>query len=90
MQNYKPAVIAPIRPLAWKPPNAAGVALEKAKRQKKKKNAISNAIKLFTSFDSEIPPLKEEITQKKEKAIHKYIQGNIYNFLRRKQLKAQR
>ena len=36
MQNYKSAVIAPIRPLAWKPPNAAGVALEKAKRQKKK------------------------------------------------------
>ena len=27
----------PIRPLAWEPPYAAGVALEKAKRQKKKK-----------------------------------------------------
>jgi len=27
---------APIRPLAWEPPYAAGAALEKAKRQKKK------------------------------------------------------
>ena len=30
-------VTAPIRPLAWEPPNATGAALEKAKRQKKKK-----------------------------------------------------
>ena len=28
---------APIRPLAWEPPNAAGAALEMAKRPKKKK-----------------------------------------------------
>ena len=32
----RPVTIAPIRPLAWEPPYAAGVALEKAKRQKKK------------------------------------------------------
>uniref|UniRef100_A0A8D0QES3 Ryanodine receptor 1 n=1 Tax=Sus scrofa TaxID=9823 RepID=A0A8D0QES3_PIG len=31
------AATAPIRPLAWEPPYAAGVALEKAKRQKKEK-----------------------------------------------------
>ena len=31
------AAPAPIRPLAWEPPCASGVALEKAKRQKKKK-----------------------------------------------------
>ena len=31
------AVTAPIRPLAWEPPYATGVALEKAKRPKKKK-----------------------------------------------------
>ena len=30
----RPAVVAPIRPLAWEPPYAVGVAL---KRQKKKK-----------------------------------------------------
>ena len=30
----RPAAIAPIRPLAWEPPHAAGAALEKAKRQK--------------------------------------------------------
>ena len=29
----RPAVTAPIRPLAWEPPYAAGVALENAKRQ---------------------------------------------------------
>ena len=34
----RPAAIAPIRPLAWEPPYATGVALEKAKRPKKKKN----------------------------------------------------
>ena len=32
----RPAAIALIRPLAWEPPYATGVALEKAKRQKKK------------------------------------------------------
>ena len=34
----RPAAIAPIRPLAWEPPYAAGRALEMAKRQKKKEN----------------------------------------------------
>ena len=33
----RPVATAPIRPLAWEPPYAAGVALEKAKRQPKKK-----------------------------------------------------
>ena len=33
----RPAATAPIRPLAWKPPYATEVALEKAKRQKKEK-----------------------------------------------------
>ena len=33
----RPAATAPIRPLAWEPPYAAGVAQEMAKRQKKKK-----------------------------------------------------
>uniref|UniRef100_A0A8C3WQF4 Glycine cleavage system H protein n=1 Tax=Catagonus wagneri TaxID=51154 RepID=A0A8C3WQF4_9CETA len=34
----RPAAAAPVRPLAWEPPYAAGEALDKAKRQKKKKN----------------------------------------------------
>ena len=34
----RPAATAPIRPLAWEPPYATGAALEKAKRQKDKKN----------------------------------------------------
>ena len=33
----RPAATAPIRPLAWKPPNAAGVALKKAKNKNKKR-----------------------------------------------------
>ena len=47
MQNYKPAVIAPTRPLAWKPPNAAGVALKKAKKQKKKKKCTIKCHKII-------------------------------------------
>ena len=38
---YRPAATAPIRSLAWEPPYAAGVVLEKAQRQTtttKKKN----------------------------------------------------
>ena len=39
----RPAAKAPIRPLAWEPPYATGVALEKAKRQKNKnKNKQTN------------------------------------------------
>ena len=33
----RPAATAPLRPLAWEPPCAMGAALEKTKRQKKKK-----------------------------------------------------
>ena len=32
----RPAAVAPIRPLAWEPPYAASVALEKAKKTKNK------------------------------------------------------
>jgi len=33
---HRLAATAPIRPLTWEPPYAMGIALEKAKRQKKK------------------------------------------------------
>ena len=33
---HRLAAVALIRPLAWEPPHAAGAALEKAERQKKK------------------------------------------------------
>ena len=36
----RPVATAPIGPLAWEPPYAVGAALEKAKRQKKKKNSF--------------------------------------------------
>ena len=34
---HRPVATAPIRPLAWEPPYAMGTALEKAKRQEKKR-----------------------------------------------------
>ena len=36
----RPAATAPIRPLAWEPPYAAGAALEKTKDKKKKKKVL--------------------------------------------------
>ena len=36
---------APIRPLAWEPPYAMGVVLEKAKRQKKKERKVHSGIR---------------------------------------------
>ena len=38
---------APIGPLAWEPAYAAGAALEKAKRQKKKNAEIGNLFQLY-------------------------------------------
>ena len=40
------AATALIRPLAWEPPYAAGVALEKAKREKKKKRICRSQDKI--------------------------------------------
>ena len=37
----RPVATAPIRPLVWEPPYAAGAALEKTERQKKKKKEIN-------------------------------------------------
>ena len=37
---HRPAAVAPIRPLAWEPPYAEGVALKKDKRQKHNDNKI--------------------------------------------------
>ena len=36
----RPAATAPIRPLAWEPPYAAVVALEKTKEKEKKENKV--------------------------------------------------
>ena len=36
----RPAAAAPSGPLAWEPPYAEGAALERAKRQKKKKKIV--------------------------------------------------
>ena len=34
---YRPEAVAPVQPLAWGPPYAAGAALERQKDKKKKK-----------------------------------------------------
>ena len=36
----RPAATVPIGPLAWEPPYAVGVALEKAKKQQQKKGGV--------------------------------------------------
>ena len=46
----RPAATAPIRPLAWEPPYAVGVAQEIAKRQKKKKEAWENTKNKITKL----------------------------------------
>jgi len=50
----RPVATAPIGPLAWEPPFAKGSALEKAKRQKKKKKFLNKrAILNFISTGSQ-------------------------------------
>ena len=39
---HRPAAAAPIQPLAWEPPYAAGVALKRDKRQKQNKKLKKN------------------------------------------------
>ena len=43
---HRPAATAPIRPLAWEPPCAAGAALEK-KKTKKSQRVTANVATLF-------------------------------------------
>ena len=45
----RPVAIAPIRPLAWEPPYAENLALEKAKRQKDKKTKKKKLSRKFYS-----------------------------------------
>jgi len=44
----RPVATAPIQPLAWEPPYAAGAAQEMAKRQKKKRSIILLILKILT------------------------------------------
>ena len=46
----RPAAIAPIRPLAWEPPYATGVALEKTKKKKFPLAAASKKLKLAWKY----------------------------------------
>ena len=61
----RPAATSPIRPLAWKPPYAAGAALEMAKRQKKKKSEKAENYN-YNQIREPVKQLRDlEITKKK-------------------------
>ena len=47
--------MAPIRPLAWEPPYAAGVAQEMAKRQKKKNPSVAMSCGVSSNCSSNQP-----------------------------------
>ena len=47
----RPAAVAPIRPLAWEPPNASGAALKKDKK-KKETRILAHALS-FTIISAE-------------------------------------
>ena len=49
------AALAPIRPLAWEPPHARGVALKKKKKKKKKKLFLCNLFRNFFFFFFKCP-----------------------------------
>ena len=57
------AATALIRPIGWEPPNAMGVALEKAKRPKKKKNLYG------TTKDPELLKQSSETKTKQEASL---------------------
>jgi len=57
---HRPVATAPIQPLAWEPPYAAGVALEKAKRQKQ-----TNKTAVSFPFSSTLPTIKPRATRPK-------------------------
>ena len=54
----RPAATTPIRPLAWESPYAVGAALEKTKRQKKKKNQFLYLLAYPWTSASVSPPAK--------------------------------
>ena len=64
----RPVATAPIRPLAWEPSYAAGVALEKAKRQKKKK--IATFSKCASSYPAIPLYINYSLSQKHERRKH--------------------
>ena len=68
---FTPVATALIGPLAWEPPYASGVALEKAKRQKKKKK--SNSLSKFSFFSQSFLMVR---CLKKEKGIRKIFSKN--------------
>ena len=76
---HGPVAIAPIGPLAWEPPYAAGAALERAKRQKKKKS-ISIYLQPFAYTTIFLAPTTAAGTQKINK------QHSIMNELHMKEV----
>ena len=69
----RPATTAPIGPLAWESPYAVGAALEKAKRQKKKKIIID--LQCCVSFRCKVIQLKLNICV----CVYMYIYGDTFS-----------
>ena len=57
----RPAATALIRPLAWEPPNAMGVALEKTKRQKTNKQTKQTLVAVSYSLKKNSEKIKKVI-----------------------------
>ena len=64
---HRLAATAPVRPLAWEPPYAIGVALEETKRQKKKKKKTQK---------KKTPNLKFAKKKKRNKKTKKILNTN--------------
>ena len=62
---HRPVASAPIRPLAWEPPYAAGVAQENAKRQGKKKKKVK------VPFVENCPALLSPLIKHWQTTLHK-------------------
>ena len=56
----RPAAVAPIRPLAWEPPYAAGAALKRPKTKKKKSTAFFVQVPCSKTENGFIPSMAKD------------------------------
>ena len=71
----RPAVTAPIRPLAWEPPCAAGVALEKDKKTKKKDLLYNSRTTVFSDLHH---PDRWIVFKKEQQGVRLFSPASIY------------
>ena len=56
-RNHELAIRAPIRPLAWEPPDAVGAALERQKEKKNERSSVTNLMVIHLRNDFKEFPL---------------------------------